>query len=91
MNSLFIPSEKLGVLESHLRVYCSEQLKGVRRKRLGEFAGLLKKLGLLPREASVAAIGLGCDMAGQHGALVLVGTPTVVDPASPGGRSGATQ
>lgn len=80
-HSLFIPSEKLGVLEALIRASATEQTKRKRTNRVRELASLMAKLGLVPHAAQVRAIGLGCDTAGQHGALVLLEPLTRCHPA----------
>lgn len=87
--SLFIPSEKLGVLEGLIRAIGTEQTKRKRRNRASELAGLLHKLGLVPHAAQVRALGLGHDLAGQSGALVILDPLTRVHPA--GGIHGRPQ
>lgn len=89
--SVFIPSEKLGVLEGLIRASATEDTKRKRRNRTSEIAGLLAKLGLIPHAAQVRAIGLGCDMAGAHGALVLLEPLTRCLPAGPIGNPHSPQ
>lgn len=89
--SLFIPSEKLGVLEAILRAGLAEETKRKRSNRVRELAGLMAKLGLVPHAAQVRAIGLGCDTAGAHGALVLLEPLTRCLPAGPIGNPHSPQ
>jgi hypothetical protein len=74
-HSIFIPSEKLGVLEAHIRAACTEETRRKRANRTREVVALMRRLHLIPHHAGerveVVALGLGCDTAGAHGALVV--------------------
>lgn len=84
--SIFIPSEKLGILEPLIREYCAIQTKRARTMKLREVAGLLPKVKLIPEDCRVVALGLGCNVNGEHGALILVEPTTTTRPAGPVGE-----
>ena len=79
MQSVFIASEKLGVLEPLIREYALLQTKRNRAAKFRELASLLRKLKLV--EGEVAAIGLGCTLLGEHGAIILLIPPLITRPA----------
>ena len=86
IHSIFIPSNELGILEPLICEYADLPFKRARAAKFREVASLLRKLRLV--EGKVAAIGLGCTLLGEHGAIILLVQPLKTIPAGAvdGGR-----
>jgi len=82
-NSMFISSEKAGILEQLVQSLWTIKLK---RRRQAEFGGLvkaLKGLKLLHPETKVFDIGWGCSVNGETGLIVTFEVPLHVQAPMP--------
>lgn len=69
VNSLAIPANKLGHLESVVRALPSFNLTRDRKAEFSRIVRVLKDLKLIAKESEPVAVSIGCDKAG---ALLLI-------------------